>query len=104
MDPPLPDEDRGEETHPAGDLPEALQDAGEQAEDRAEEESPPGTSPPQVPPKVLTQLSGGDGERGRFHTAMPATGHGSKWCLNSNQVLNDLGRGEQQRLKIIMGN
>lgn len=72
VDPPLPDEDRGEEAHPAGDLSEALQDAGEQAEDRAEEESPSGSSPPQVPPKVLTQLSVGDGERGRLPTVMPA--------------------------------
>ncbi|CAF95700.1 unnamed protein product, partial [Tetraodon nigroviridis] len=60
VDPPLPDEDRGEEAHPTGDLSEVLQDAGEQAEDRAEEECPPGTSPPQGPPKVLTQLSVGD--------------------------------------------
>lgn len=67
----LPDEDRGEETHPAGDLSEVLQDAGEHAEDRAEEECPPGTSPPQVPPKVLTQLSVGDGEHGCVHTPTP---------------------------------
>ncbi|XP_056896037.1 phosphatase and actin regulator 3a isoform X1 [Takifugu flavidus] len=60
VDPSLPDEDRGEEVHPAGDLSEVLQDMGEQMEDRAEEETPPGTSPPQVPPKVLTQLSVGD--------------------------------------------
>lgn len=64
MDPSPPDEDRGEEVHPAGDLPETLQDGGGQVEDRLEEESPPGTSPPQVPPKVLTQLSVGDGECG----------------------------------------
>lgn len=70
VDPPLPDEDRGDEAHPAGDLSEVLQDAGEQAEDRAEEESPPGSSPPQVPPKVLTQLSVGDGERARLALAM----------------------------------
>lgn len=62
VDPPLPDEDRREEVHPAGDLSEVLQDMGEQMEDRAEEELPPRTSPPQVPPKVLTQLSIGDGE------------------------------------------
>lgn len=74
MDPPLPDEDRGEEMHTAGDLSEVLQDAGEQVVDRAEEESPPGTSPPQVPPKVLTQLSVGDGERGRLLTVMPVIG------------------------------
>lgn len=74
MDLPLPDEDRGEEIHPAGDLSEVLQDAGEQVEDSAKEESPPGTSPPQVPPKVLTQLSVGDGERGRLHTVMPVIG------------------------------
>ncbi|XP_036958556.1 phosphatase and actin regulator 3a isoform X2 [Acanthopagrus latus] len=56
----LQDEDGGEELHPAGDLPEGLQDLGEQMEDRPEEEIPPGTSPPQVPPKLLPQLSGGD--------------------------------------------
>lgn len=72
MDLLLPDEDRGAEMHPAGDLSEVLQDAGEQVEDRAEEESSPGTSPPQVPPKVLTQLSVGDGERGHLH--MPVIG------------------------------
>lgn len=59
---PLPEEDRGEEVHPAGDLPEVLQDVGEQMEDRTEEEIPPGTSPPQVPLKPLPQLSAGDGE------------------------------------------
>lgn len=64
VNPPLPDEDRGEELHPAGDLSEVLQDMGEQMEDRAEEETPPGTSPPQVLPKVLTQLSVGEGECG----------------------------------------
>ncbi|KAE8293313.1 Phosphatase and actin regulator 3 Scaffold-associated PP1-inhibiting protein [Larimichthys crocea] len=56
----LPEEDGGEEVHPAGDLPEGLQDVGEQMEDRPEEEIPPGTSPPQVPPKLLSQLSTGD--------------------------------------------
>ncbi|XP_030279274.1 phosphatase and actin regulator 3a isoform X1 [Sparus aurata] len=56
----LQDEDSGEELHPSGDLPEGLQDLGEQMEDRSEEEIPPGTSPPQVPPKLLPQLSGGD--------------------------------------------
>lgn len=56
-------EDEGdEEVHPAGDLPEGLQDMGDQMEDRPEEEIPPGTSPPQVPPKLLPQLSTGDGE------------------------------------------
>lgn len=59
---PLAEEDGGEEVHPAGDLPEGLQDLGERMEDRAEEEIPPGTSPPQVPPKLLPQLSAGDGE------------------------------------------
>uniref|UniRef100_A0A4W6C9A4 Phosphatase and actin regulator n=1 Tax=Lates calcarifer TaxID=8187 RepID=A0A4W6C9A4_LATCA len=54
-------EDEGdEEVHPAGDLPEGLQDMGDQMEDRPEEEIPPGTSPPQVPPKLLPQLSTGD--------------------------------------------
>ncbi|KAM3617458.1 uncharacterized protein V6R79_006478 [Siganus canaliculatus] len=56
----LAEEDGGEELHPAGDLPEALQDVGEQMEDRPAEEIPPGTSPPQVPPKLLPQLSVGD--------------------------------------------
>lgn len=64
----LQDEDSGEELHPSGDLPEGLQDLGEQMEDRSEEEIPPGTSPPQVPPKLLPQLSGGDGERLVCHT------------------------------------
>lgn len=59
---PLPEEDRGDEVHPAGDLPEVLQDMGDQMEDRTKEEIPPGTSPPQVPPKLLPQLSAGDGE------------------------------------------
>eukprot|EP00066_Takifugu_rubripes_P001821 XP_003963293.1 PREDICTED: phosphatase and actin regulator 3 [Takifugu rubripes] len=74
VDPSLPDEDRGEEVHPAGDLSEVLQDMGEQTEDRAEEETPPGTSPPQVPPKVLTQLSVGDGSPhlgNMMHPPMP---------------------------------
>lgn len=51
-----------EEAHPAGDLPERLQDSGEQVEERTEEEMPSGTSPPQVLPKPLPQLSTGDGE------------------------------------------
>ncbi|CAB1445718.1 unnamed protein product [Pleuronectes platessa] len=56
-----PPEDEGDErAHPAGDLPEGLQDVGDQVEDRPEEEIPPGTSPPQVPPKLLPQLSTGD--------------------------------------------
>lgn len=59
---PLPEEDRGEEMHPAGDLAEVLQDVGEQMEDRTEGEIPPGNSPPQVPLKPLPQLSAGDGE------------------------------------------
>ncbi|XP_037540186.1 phosphatase and actin regulator 3a [Nematolebias whitei] len=49
-----------EEARPAGDLPERLQDSGEQVEERTEEEIPSGTSPPQVPPKLLPQLSTGD--------------------------------------------
>ncbi|XP_072223930.1 phosphatase and actin regulator 3a isoform X2 [Leuresthes tenuis] len=54
-------EDEGEEeVHPAGDLPEGLQDMEDQMEDRSEEEIPPGTSPPQVPPKLLSQLTAGD--------------------------------------------
>lgn len=59
---PLTDEEGDEEVHPAGDLPEGLQDVGEQMEERPEEEIPPGNSPPQVPPKLLPQLSPGDGE------------------------------------------
>lgn len=58
----LQEEEGNEEVHPAGDLPEGLQDMGEQMEERSEEEIPPGTSPPQVPPKLLPQLSTGDGE------------------------------------------
>lgn len=58
----LPEEEGDEDVHPAGDLPEGLQDMGEQMEERSEEEIPPGTSPPQVPPKLLPQLSTGDGE------------------------------------------
>ncbi|XP_063741108.1 phosphatase and actin regulator 3a isoform X2 [Eleginops maclovinus] len=53
----LPEEEGGEELHPAGDLPEGLQDGGEQMEERTEEEITTGTSPPQVPPKPLHQLS-----------------------------------------------
>lgn len=59
---PPSEEEGGEEVHPAGDLPEGLQDMGEQMEERPEEEIPPGTSPPQVPPKLLPQLSTGNGE------------------------------------------
>lgn len=59
---PLRDEEGDEEVHPNGDLPEGLHDAGEQMDERSEEEIPPGTSPPQVPPKLLPQLSSGDGE------------------------------------------
>ncbi|XP_068454095.1 phosphatase and actin regulator 3a isoform X2 [Clinocottus analis] len=56
----IPEEEGREEVHPAGDLPEGLQDVGEQTEERPEEEIPPKTSPPQVPPKLLPQLSTGD--------------------------------------------
>lgn len=94
MDAPLSDEDGGEEAHHCGDPSEAAQDAGQQAEDGAEkEESPPGTSPPQVPPKVLTQLSVGDGEGGRLHAVGGACG-GS----GAKQVLSVLGRGDHQEL------
>lgn len=58
----LPEDEGGEEVHPAGDLPEGLQDLGEQMEERPEEEIPSGTSPPQVAPKPFPQLSTGDGE------------------------------------------
>lgn len=58
----LSEEDSGEEVHPAGDLPEVLQDVGEQMEDRGDDEIQTGTSPPLVPPKLLPQMSGGDGE------------------------------------------
>ncbi|XP_051280484.1 phosphatase and actin regulator 3a isoform X1 [Dicentrarchus labrax] len=57
---PLPEGEGGDEVHPAGDLPEGLQDVGEHMEDRPEEDITPGTSPPQVPPKLLSQLSTGD--------------------------------------------
>lgn len=57
-----PEEEGREEGHPVGDLPERLQDVGEQMEERPEEEIPPRTSPPQVPPKLLHQLSPGDGK------------------------------------------
>ena len=64
----LSDDEGEEEVHPAGDLPEGLQDMEDQMEDRSEEEIPPGTSPPQVPPKLLSQLTAGDGEcREPFH-------------------------------------
>ncbi|XP_034393525.1 phosphatase and actin regulator 3a [Cyclopterus lumpus] len=53
----IPEEEGREEVHPVGDLPEGLQDVGEQMEERPEEEIPPRTSPPQVPPKLLHQLS-----------------------------------------------
>lgn len=66
----LAKDDRGEEVQLAGDLPELLQDAGEQVEDRPEEEIPPGTSPPQVPPKLLPQLSAVDGESPLSHAQM----------------------------------
>ncbi|XP_039657481.1 phosphatase and actin regulator 3a isoform X2 [Perca fluviatilis] len=56
----LPADEGGEEVHPTGDLPEGLQDMGEQMEERPEEEIPSGTSPPQVAPKLLPQLSTGD--------------------------------------------
>lgn len=61
-DVPLPEEEGEEKVHPAGDLPEGLQDMGDQMEERPEEEIPPKPSPPQVPPKLLPQLSTGDGE------------------------------------------
>lgn len=59
---PLLEENGGEEAHPGGDLPEVLQDGGEQMEDRADEDIQTGTSPPQVPLKLLPQMSAGDGE------------------------------------------
>lgn len=56
-------EEQGEEQlHLIRDLPEGLQDMGEQTEERQVEEILPGTSPPQVPLKLLPQLSTGDGE------------------------------------------
>uniref|UniRef100_A0A667WXE7 Phosphatase and actin regulator n=1 Tax=Myripristis murdjan TaxID=586833 RepID=A0A667WXE7_9TELE len=57
---PPPEDEADEEVPPAGDLPEGLQDLGQQMEERPEEEIPPGTSPPQVPPKLLPQLSAGE--------------------------------------------
>ncbi|XP_038138969.1 phosphatase and actin regulator 3a isoform X3 [Cyprinodon tularosa] len=56
----LSEENAEESVHLTGDLPEGLQDTGEQMEERSEEEIAPGTSPPQVPPKLLSQLSSGD--------------------------------------------
>lgn len=61
-----------EEVRPAGDLPERLQDSGEQAEERTQEEIPSGTSPPQVPPKLIPQLSTGDGEQS-FYSILIST-------------------------------
>lgn len=55
-------EESGEQVHPAGVLAEGLQDMGEHTEESQEDEPPPGISPPQVPPKLLPQLSTGDGE------------------------------------------
>ncbi|XP_068608121.1 phosphatase and actin regulator 3a [Brachionichthys hirsutus] len=57
---PLPEEVGSEEAHATGDLPEGLQDPGEQMQDRSEEDIPLATSPPQVPLKPLPQLSPGD--------------------------------------------
>ncbi|XP_053706297.1 phosphatase and actin regulator 3a isoform X2 [Synchiropus splendidus] len=55
------DEEQDDEAPPVGDLPEGMQDTGEQMEERTEEEVPTGTSPPQVPPKPLPpQLSAVD--------------------------------------------
>lgn len=59
---PLLEENGGEEAHPDGDLPEVLQDGGEQMEDRADKDIQTATSPPQVPLKLLPQMSAGDGE------------------------------------------
>ncbi|KAF7658593.1 hypothetical protein LDENG_00010850 [Lucifuga dentata] len=55
-----PEEEGEEEVLPTGDLPEGLQEVGEQMEERSEEETSSGTSPPQVPPKLLPQLSAGE--------------------------------------------
>lgn len=57
----LSEEARDEDVHPAGDLPDRLQDGGDQGEERTQEEVPIGTSPPQVPPKLVSQLSSGEG-------------------------------------------
>lgn len=99
VDPPLSDEDTGEDMHPAGDLSEVLQDVGEQVEDRAEEDSPAGTSPPQVAPKVLTQLSVGDGERGRFRDW---SGESRLERVHANQVLNDPANKESWGIRRIL--
>ncbi|KAM3849929.1 phosphatase and actin regulator 3-like [Diretmus argenteus] len=71
-----PEEEGEEEEAPPGGellLPEGLQEAGEQMEERPEEEIPPGTSPPQVPPKLLPQLSveGGDSGPVSLPTHLP---------------------------------
>lgn len=59
---PQPEEEAEEDVPLIGDLPEGLQDVGEQMEERSEEEMPLGTSPPQVPPKFLPQLNIGEGQ------------------------------------------
>ncbi|XP_028309929.1 phosphatase and actin regulator 3a isoform X3 [Gouania willdenowi] len=68
-------QDEGEEeVHPAGDLPDGLQDVGEQMEERSEEETTSGTSPPQVPLKLLPQPSSGDGEVNRLSVYLRYSG------------------------------
>ncbi|XP_072306354.1 phosphatase and actin regulator 3a [Eucyclogobius newberryi] len=56
----LSDEARGDELHPAGELPDGLQNGAEPGEDPTEQDVPTGTSPPQVPPKLVSQHSSGD--------------------------------------------
>ncbi|KAJ0036904.1 hypothetical protein NQD34_005581, partial [Periophthalmus magnuspinnatus] len=56
----LPEEARGDELHPVGELSDGLQDGAESGEDPTEPEITTGTSPPQVPPKLVSQHSSGD--------------------------------------------
>ncbi|XP_055022433.1 phosphatase and actin regulator 3a [Boleophthalmus pectinirostris] len=56
----LPEEARGDELHPVGELSDGLQDGAEPGEDPAEQEVTTGISPPQVPPKLVSQHSSGE--------------------------------------------
>uniref|UniRef100_A0A3B4A2W4 Phosphatase and actin regulator n=1 Tax=Periophthalmus magnuspinnatus TaxID=409849 RepID=A0A3B4A2W4_9GOBI len=55
----LPEEARGDELHPVGELSDGLQDGAESGEDPTEPEITTGTSPPQVPPKLVSQHNPG---------------------------------------------
>lgn len=56
----LSEEARADEVHPAGELPDGLQDGTDSGEVPAEQDVPTGTSPPQVPPKLVSQHSSGE--------------------------------------------